>query len=157
MANQIVLNKIAATATILDVVAIANLVNGSPVLIGTQNADKTYNCATPTAITNQDVAIVLSVPLSYGVEKTENEYVITAGDIVRAYVPYKGMTFSIPVANLLATTAVAVGAFAILDAGAYILECVASLGGTESLVFEVDEVFTKAGVSMAKLRCVAVA
>jgi hypothetical protein len=40
------------------------------------------------------------------------------------------------------------------EAAALAMDCKNSAGGTESVVFYIDEVFTKAGVSMVKARCI---
>lgn len=154
MSNQIVLQKVSGEATIFDVVAPAGVKNGNFVSLGNRNSNGTYACAAPAAITDKEIVMVLSVPLSYAADKAQNDYVIATGEVVRAYVPYKGMVVSIPVANITATVAVAKDAFVIPDAAALKAEAVAALGGTESVAFVVDEVYTEFGVSMAKLRCV---
>jgi len=154
MSNQIVLNNVSATATIYDIVAPAGVKNGNVVVLGTQNANKYYASAANAAITDLGMAIVLDVPLSYEVEKTENDYVIATGGIARAYQPYKGFKFSIPVANVTATSALAVDKVVVPKAAALPMECLASAGGTEAIEFVIDELFTKAGVAMVKLRCV---
>ena len=154
MSNQIVLNRAAGDATIYDVVAPADLKNGHIVALGVRNADGTYAAAAPAAITSLGMVMVLAVPLSYDADKSQNEYVIATGEVVRAYVPYVGMQVSIPVANITATAPVADGAFVIPDAGETKPECVAALGGTEAVAYIVDDVYSEFGVSMAKIRCI---
>ena len=87
MANQIVLNNIKATASIKNVVVPASTVNGGILVLGTQNVDKTYAGSACSAVTDMGMVIVLDVPISYEVEKIENDYVIGTGATVRAYVP----------------------------------------------------------------------
>jgi ABC-type amino acid transport system permease subunit len=155
MANLIVINKMSAEATIYDVVAPAGLTNGNLVVLGTQNATtKYYACAAPAAITDKGMALVLAVPLSYEAEKVENDYAIATGEVVRAYQPYVGMVVSVPSANITAGVPIAVGAYVIPAAGALKMTSAAALGGTEAVAFIIDEVYTKSGVAMAKIRCI---
>lgn len=154
MSNLIILNKIGATDAIFDVVAPANTKNGYFVVLGDQNADKTYACAAPAAVTDKSMVMVLDVPISYEVEKLENDYVIATGQVTRTYVPVVGRAVSIPVANVTATAALGVGKVVVPKAGAMKPECLAAPAGTEEVIFVIDELFTKAGVPMVKLRCV---
>jgi hypothetical protein len=154
MANLTILNKIGATDPIVDVVAPAGVTNGNLVVLGTQNADKTYACAAPAAITDKSIAIVAAVPLSYEVEKTENDYTIATSEVVRAYIPVLGRVMSFPVANFTATATAEAGHYVIPDASALKAEIVAALGGTESVAWIIDEAFTKCGVAMIKIRCI---
>ncbi len=156
MSNQIILSKVGATDPIVDVVAPAGLKNGHLVVLGAQNADKTYVSAANNAITDNSMALVMALPLSYGVEKTENDFEIATGDVVRAYLPVLGRVYSFPVANTKAapTVAVAKGKVLVPDDGELAMDCKDSAGGSETVVFYVDEVFTKAGVSMVKARCI---
>ena len=154
MANQIILNKIGSDDPIFDIVAPASCANGYFVALGTQASDKTYACAAPAAVTSKSIVMVLAVPLSYGVEYTENDFVIETGAICRAYAPVVGRVVSIPVANVTATSALAVGKVVVPVAGAMKGECLATPAGTEEVIFSIDELYTKAGVSMVKLRCI---
>lgn len=156
MSNQIILSKVGATDPIVDVVAPAGLKNGHLVVLGAQNADKTYASAANNEITDKSMALVMALPLSYGVEKTENDFEIATGDVVRAYLPVLGRVYSFPVENTKAvpTVAVAKGKVLVPDAGELAMDCKDNAGGTETVVFYVDEVFTKAGVSMVKARCI---
>jgi len=154
MANQIVLNRISATCPIFNVVAPADCANGYIVVVGTQAADKTYACAAPVDVDDAGMVMVLDVPLSYEAEKTENDYVIATGQVVRAYAPYVGMVVSIPVANVTNTSALDVGKFVVPKAGAMKPECLDTLATGEEVVFVIDELFTKAGVPMVKIRCI---
>jgi hypothetical protein len=154
MANLTILNKVSGNASIFDVVAPAGLTNGNVVVLGTQATNKTYACAAPAAVTDNGMVLVATVSLPYEVEKLENDYTIATGEIVRTYVPYVGMVVSIPVANVTATAALAVGKVVVPKAGALKMECLAAPAGTEVLIFNIDEMFTKAGVAMVKLRCI---
>lgn len=154
MANQIVLNNISADARILDIVAPANTVNGSIVAVGTQASNGTYAATAPSAVTLDDLAMVLDMPLSYEAEYVENDYTISTGDIVRAYVPYKGMTVTIPQANVTETSTFTVGYVVVVDAGEIKPECKSAAGGTETVVFEVIALPTVNGVDSIKIRCI---
>lgn len=154
MANLIVLNKVGSDDPIFDIVAPAGVTNGNLVVLGTQNSNKTYQCAAPAAITDNGIVIVAAVPLSYEDEKTENEYSIATGEVVRAYAPVEGRVMSFPTANFTATATATAGHYVIPDAAALKAEIVDTLGGTESAVWVIDEAFTKAGVSMIKIRCI---
>jgi hypothetical protein len=138
---------------LVDVVAPAGVKNGNIVVLGAQNSNKTYACAAPAAVTDAGMVFVAEVPLSYGAEKTENEFVIATGAVIRTIVPYVGFVASIPVANITATVAVAATKTVVPNAAGLPMECLNAPAGTEVLQFVVDEVFTKAGVSMAKIRC----
>lgn len=154
MANLIVLNKVSAAATYVDVAAPASYANGYLATLGTQNSAGYYACAAPTAITDLGVVMVLAVPLSYEAQYVENDYAISTGEIVRAIVPYTGFVVSVPVANITASVALAVGKYVIPVAGAGKMESADALGGTESVAFIIDGLYTKSGVSMAKIRCI---
>jgi len=155
MANNLtILTKVSDSVSIFDIVAPAGLVNGNMIEIDAQNTDKTYDVKVPTAITSLELMLVATVTLPYEVEKTENDYEIATGEIIRVYQPYEGMVVSFPVSNFTATQAAAQGVFVIADAATYTMEMVSALGGTESVAFIIDETFTKAGVSMLKMRCI---
>ena len=155
--NQIILSKVGANDPIVNIVAPANLKNGHLVVLGAQDAtEKTYASTANTNVNDRSMALVMALPLSYGVEKTENEFEIATGDVVRAYIPVLGRVYSFPVANVKGTPTVPVAATKVLvpDAGELAMDCKDSAGGSETVVFYVDEVFTKAGVSMVKARCI---
>lgn len=156
MANQIVLNNIKATASIKNVVAPASTINGSILVLGAQNADKTYAGAAPVAVTDKGMVIVLEVPFSYEVEKLDNDFVIATGAVVRCYIPELGDAISIPTANITATSALAVGKFVVPKAGVSTQECLAAFMGTEILGYIIDEMYTKAGIPMTKIRAIKV-
>jgi hypothetical protein len=154
MANLNVLTKVSKDATLYTILAPASLVAGNAVELLTRNASSTFNVQEPTDITALDVAIAIPVTLPYGVETEENDFVIATGADVRVVIPYKGMMVDFPVANVTATVAVAENAYVIIDAGAYKMECVASLGGTESVAFQIARTYTLAGVAMFSMRCI---
>lgn len=154
MANLIILSRVSATNHIVDVVAPASTLNGHILVLGAQGADKTYAAAAPAAVTDKSMVMVLDVPISYEVEKLENDYVIAAGQVVRAYVPTVGMVVSIPAAHVTATVALAATKTVVPKAGVAKMECLNAPAGTEEVIFVIDELFTKAGVPMVKLRCV---
>jgi hypothetical protein len=154
MANLINMDKVSASATYFDIVAPASYANGYLATLGTINTDGTYDCAAPTAITDLGVVMVLAVPLSYEAQYVENDYTIATGEIVRAIVPYRGLVVGIPQANITAGVALAAGKYVIPVAGAGKMTSADALGGTESVAFIIDSLYTKSGVSMASLRCI---
>lgn len=155
MANQIVLNKVGMGDAIFSIVAPAGLENGNMVALGTQTAaTAVYASAAPAAISSLGMVIVAAVPLSYNAEDMENDYEIATGEVVRAYVPKVGHVMSFPVANFTETVTAAVGTYVIPDAAALPMEVVSSLGGTEAVVYIIDELVTLADVAMLKMRCI---
>jgi len=154
MANLTILDKVSATASIYDVVALAGAEVGNILVLDTRQADGTYVVTANTAVTDNGMVMLLQVNLPYGAEVLENDYVIPTGSIQRSYVPYEGMVVSIPVANITATSTLAVGSVVVPKAGVVKPECLASAVGTERVIFEIDSLYTKTGVAMAKLRCV---
>lgn len=154
MANQMILSKVKATAHYFDAVAIAGLTNGAFVTRTTRGTDGTYTVIAPAAITDMQVGIVCTVPLSYQAERTENDFVITSGDIIRVRIPERGDVECYPAANYTATATATAGHYVIIDAATTKPEIVAALGGTESIVYEIKEAFTKAGVAMIKIECI---
>lgn len=151
MANQIEVKK--AGTHIVTIEAPADTTNGSIVVLGTQDSDGYYAAAAPSAITDLDMVFVATPTLSYEANYDENDFEISTGDLVRAYVPEKGMIISVPVANITATSTI--------EADSYVIptttvkpECKASLGGTEAIAFKIDKIETVNGVSMAVLRCI---
>jgi len=154
MANQMILTKVKSTAHYNDVVAPANVTNGNFVALGVKGSDGTYTVAAPAAISSKGINIVCEVPLSYEAENTENDFVISTGAVVRARQPELGDIEAYPVTNFTATVAAAAGKYVIPDAAALKAEIVGSLGGTESVVYIIEKVFTKVGVSMLQMRCI---
>jgi len=154
MSNQIILNKIGSSDAIFDVIAPASCANGYFVALGTQATDKTYACAAPADVTSKSIVMVLAVPLSYEIQYLENDFVIETGAIVRAYAPVVGRVVSIPVSNVTASVALAVGKVVVPVAGAMKGECLADPVGTEEIIYIIDELYTKASVPMVKLRCI---
>jgi hypothetical protein len=153
--NLIILDRIGADAQIVDVVGVSGIYNGDIVTLGTRNANGTYTVAAPTAVTDTGMAIILHEDLGYNAEYVNmDDVTFAAGDILRAYIPRLGDQISIPVGNITATVAVAVGNILVPGAGALPLESLADFAGTEVLGFKVETLYTKAGVAMARLRCV---
>ena len=156
MANLFILNKVKATAHYVDVVAPAEVTNGNIVVLGTQNSDKTYACAANGAVTDKGMAIICNPNLPYGAEVLENEVSISTGEVVRARIVELGDVESYPVANITATVALAVNEVVVPKATALKQECLAAFAGTEVLGYIIDELYTKAGVPMVKLRAIKV-
>ena len=154
MANQIILDNVGANTPVFTCVSPASCANGYFVVLGALGSAGTYTVAAPGAVTDAGMVMVLDVPLSYEAQYTEDDYVITTGKEIRCYAPYVGMKVSIPVANVTATAPLAAGTFVVPDAGQMKPENIAALGGTEEVQFIVEKLFTKAGVSMVKIRCI---
>lgn len=154
MANLTIIKRAKEDSFLYDVVAPAGLVNGNVVALGTRQTNGTFTVAAPVAISSLGVVIVASVQTTYGVEEVENDYVIATGDVVRAYVPEIGQQMSFPVANFETSITPVQGKFVIMQAGDDELIVANALGGTESVAWIVDEVFTKNGVSMMTIRCI---
>jgi hypothetical protein len=155
MANNLnILHKVSGQASIFDIVAPASTEAGFHLVLGARNANGTYAAAANSAVTDLGMVVVLPVTLPYEVEKTENEYVIATGEVTRAYRPYVGMEISIPQANITATAALAVGKVVVPKAAVAKPECLAAPSGTEAVVWAIKELYTKAGIAMARLLCV---
>ena len=154
MANLFIMQKISSQARYFDCVAPAGVTNGNLVVLGTQASDKTYASAANSAVTDTGLVIVCNPNLPYGAEVIENDTVIATGEIIRTRVPALGDVESYPVANVTATVALAVGKIVVPKAAALKMECLAAAGGTESIVYVIDELFTKAGVPLVKIRCI---
>jgi hypothetical protein len=154
MANLINLDKVKASTTIFDIVAPASYANGYLATVTTINTDGSYDCTAPVAITDLGMVVVLAVPLSYEAQYVENDYTIAIGEIVRGYVPYSGMVFAVPAANITASVTLAAGKYVIPVAGTGKMESANDLGGSEAVAFIINQLYTKSGVSMAELRCV---
>ena len=153
--NLIVMERIGADTQYIDIVAPAGVYNSNLVKLGTRNANGTYQASAPTAITNDSLAMVLHEDLGYNVEYVNmGDITFTTGGILRAAILRLGDEIAFPVANVVATTAVVAGAYLIPDATTLPLECVASLGGTESFAMIVESTFTKSGVSMLRARVI---
>ena len=155
MANNLfILQKTGASAHYVDVVAPAGVTNGNIVVLGTQASDKTYACAANTAVTNTGMAIVCNPNIPYGAEVVENDTTIATSEIIRARIPALGDVESYPVANITANVALEVGKIVVPKKEQLKMECLNAAVGDESLVYVIDELFTKAGVSMVKIRCI---
>ena len=154
MANLFIEQKVKATAHYVDLVAPSSVTNGNIVVLGTQASDKTYACAANVAVSDTQMAIVCNPNLPYGAEITENETTIATGEIIRGRIVELGDVESYPVANITATVALAQNKVVVPKAGVLKMECLAAAVGTESLVYIIDELFTKAGVPLVKLRCI---
>jgi len=154
MANLFIENKVKANAHYMDVAAPADVTNGNIVSLGTQASDKTYACAANTTVADSGMAIVCNPNLPYGAEVVENDTTIATGEVIRARIVELGDVESYPVANYTATSALVVGKFIVPKAGALKMECLASVVGTEAVVYVIEELYTKAGVAMVKIRCI---
>jgi len=154
MANQITINKVSKDATIVTLVAPASTVNGSLLAVGSKNTDGTFAAAAPAAVTDTNVALVATPTDSYEAEKVDNDFVIATSALVRAYIPYVGFTITVPVANITATAAITKDYVVVPKASAVKMECLATVAGTEAVVFTVEELLTENGVASVTLRCI---
>lgn len=153
MANLFILQKVSSQAHYVDAIAPAGVTNGNIVVLGTQATNKTYACAANAAADNAGMAIVCNPNIPYAAETVENDTSIATGEIIRCRIPAVGDVESYPVANITATVALAVGKAVVPDATELKMECLASAVGTEGVIYIIDELFTKAGVPMVKIRC----
>jgi len=156
MAN-IVLNKVSSTCPIYDIKAAVALDQGNLVVLGTQDTATNvgvYTVAACGAITDAQMAIVACVPILYTAESVQGDFQLAIGEIGRAYQPYVGLTITVENAQLTATATAVAGRYVIPDASALKMEIVASLGGTEAVVFVLDEATTINGVASSKIRCI---
>lgn len=156
MANLFILQKVGANAHYVDVVAPAGTTNGNILVLGTQAIDKTYASAACGAVTDVGMVVVCNPNLPYSVETLENDTVISTGEIVRCRVVELGDVESYPVSVITATVALAVGKIVAPKATALKTECLAAFAGTEIMGWIIEELFTKAGVPMCKLRAIRV-
>jgi len=154
MANLAIATNFPATTKYFSVTAPASTVNGHFLALTTKGTDGVYAAATPAAITSPSLVMAFAVCLPYAAETVENDYTIATGEVIRCFAPELGLEYAIPVANVTATTPVVAGAYVIPTATAHIGNCVASLGGTESVAFIITGTFTKAGVAMFNMRCI---
>jgi len=153
--NLIVLDRIGADAKYVDVVCPSGAYNGDIVVLGDRNSNGTYDVAAPSAVTDRGMAMILHEDLGYNSEYVNmGDVTFSSGDIVRALILEKGDEISLPVGNITATVTVAVDNILVPDAGALPLESLADFAGTEVLGLKVESLYTKAGVSMARLRVV---
>ena len=156
MANLLIMKKVGATAHYIDLVAPAGLENGNVVVIGAKQSDSTYACSANTAVTDDGMALIVDVALPYEVEKEQNDYVIATGEVVRGLIVSEGDIIDIPQANITATSALAANKVVVPDAAALPMECLASANGDESIIFNIDALYTKNSIAMASLRCIKV-
>ena len=154
MANQMVLKKVSANSYLFDVTAISGLANGHIVKLGAMASSGVYACEALAALTDLEIVIVADVPINYSDDKVENDYAITVGESARTYVPVIGQKMAFPTANFDTTVTPVQGKYVIPVAGATQMKVANALGGTESVAWKVDEVFTQAGVEMMTIRCI---
>lgn len=153
--NLIVLDRIGADAQYIDVICPNGAYNGDCIVLGDRNSNGTYTVAAPNAVTDVGMAIILHEDLGYNAEYVNmGDVTFTAGTIVRALIPKLGDQISIPVENITATVSVIKDRILVPDAGALPLESLADFAGTEVQGWKVEEIYSKAGTSMARIRCV---
>jgi hypothetical protein len=153
--NLIVLDRIGADAHYLDAICPAGAYNGDIVVLKDRNVDGTYDVEENTAVTDTGMAIIVHEDLGYRVEDVNmNDITFSAGDIVRVLIPRLGDQISIPVVNIKATVPVAKDAILVPDAGELPLEALADFAGTEVLGWIVEDLHVKAGVQLARIRCI---
>jgi hypothetical protein len=148
------LQRIKATQHIFDISAPAGLYNSNVVTLGARATDGTYSVAAPVSTADVGMVVVADIGLSYEIEKKMKDKVIATGEIVRAYMMELGNKIGVPVANILATSALAVGKVVVPKAANLQLECLASLEGSEVLAFVIESLYTKNGNAMVLLRCI---
>lgn len=153
--NLIVMEKIGADTSYVDIVAPSGIYNSNLVQLSTRNANGTYAVSAPSGITDKSLVMVLHEDLGYNSEYVNmDDITFASGDILRAAHLREGDEIALPVANVLATATVQADAYLIPDATNLPLECVSSLGGTEAFAMVITGTFTKAGVSMLRARVI---
>lgn len=154
--NLMELIRVKATNHYENIVAPSGLRNGYLVKLNTRNTNGTYTTATP-SVTSKKLALVADVNLSYRVEEEMNDKAIEAGEIIRVLILEEGNKIGIPQANISKTNATAnalVVGRVVVPTSTYAMECLDALGSTESLAFEIERLYEKAGIQMAQLRVI---
>jgi len=152
MAN-IVLRNVSADARIYDIKCASDLQQGNVAKLGARGTDGVYTVAATTAVTDLEAVLVACVPLSYEAQKTEKDFVLTAGEVGRGYGFYKGLTFEIEDAQIDGATTK--DQFCTLNTdGTFKFLPAATLAGTESVAFRVIEKGTLNGVASSTLLCI---
>lgn len=156
MANMIRLDKIKGTAHIVSVKATKDMEVGSIVKLGALASDgETYDVTEPVSITADDqLAMVVPSVLQYDEPRTEEEYTIKAGTVVRAYILEKGDV--ITTCDSFLTGASVLNQYAVPVNGSFKIAPVATLTGNEVLAFKVDEKGTLGGYASTTLQVVRV-
>lgn len=81
------LDKVKATAHLVNIVAETDLQNGMVVALGDLQADgETYAVAAPTDITKDRIVVVAAVPMGYAEPDFEQDFVLKAGREGRGYI-----------------------------------------------------------------------
>ncbi len=85
------LDKVKATAHLVNFTFATDLNNGMVVALGDLQADgETYTAAAPADITKDRIVIHASVPMGYAEPDFEQDFVLKAGKEGRGYVPERG-------------------------------------------------------------------
>lgn len=85
------LDKVKATAHLVNIVAEIDLKNGMVVALGDLEADgETYKVAAPADITKDRIVIHASVPMNYAEPNFEEDFELKAGKEGRGYIPETG-------------------------------------------------------------------
>lgn len=130
------LDKVGADTHIVNLKAGVDVVRGNVLKIGAYEEFDVYNGSAPTVVTD-DVAFVGNEFVSTHALDREEDSVIKAGEIVRGYLFRKGEM--ITVTNDLITGIPVINQF-VVSKDAVKLQFVATLDGTETLAFVIDDV-----------------
>lgn len=85
------LDKVKATAHLANIVAAIELKNGMVVALGALKADgEGYTVAAPADIVKDRLVLHASVPIGYVEPDFEENFVLKAGEVGRAYIPERG-------------------------------------------------------------------
>jgi hypothetical protein len=90
------LDKVKATAHLVNIVAETDLYNGMVVALGDLRPDgEGYNVSAPADVVKDMVVIVASVPIGHDEPDFEQDFVLKSGVVGRAYIPETGDIFTI--------------------------------------------------------------
>ena len=100
------LDKVKATAHLVNFTFATDLANGRVVALGDLQADgETYTAAAPTDVAKDRIVIHASVPMGYAEPDFEQDFVLKAGKEGRGYIPETGDIVTITDDNFVAAPA----------------------------------------------------
>jgi len=152
MSGKNIMANVSMGATYYAIDCASVLEQGYIGVLGQPDDNGVRTVTAPAAITDLGLVMHVSVPLEVEASKDQNDFQLEIGEVGRAIVPYVGMEIAIPDANITGDTTE--GGYVIPAAAAFEMAAAATLGGTESIAFVVDDKITDYGVAMSVLRCV---
>jgi hypothetical protein len=155
--NLIILDRVGADSYYVDIICPAGAFNGDIVVLKDRNADGTYDAEANTAVTDHSMVMIAHEDLGYNVEDVNmNDITLEAGSVVRALVLRDQDQISIPVGNITATNSVIKDRILVPKAGELPLESLTAFAETEKKGFIVEGLYSKAGIPLARIRCIKV-